>query len=112
MKLASRRRNLESVRKGFDRSPLLPEKAMNDDATVAYLFRCDDSDLFAITTDEAGRNLPKQIGFGGWHFEMEFPLGVQEPMPKALKPVLRGLRYVGYYIWREGEARNPSGTSQ
>jgi hypothetical protein len=87
---------------------------MNDNATVAYLFRCDDSDLFAITTDEAGRNLPNQIGFGGWHLEMEFPLGVQEPMPKALnpEPVLRGLRNVGYYIWREGEVRNPSGTSQ
>jgi hypothetical protein len=87
---------------------------MNEDATLAYLFQCDGGDLFAVTIDEAGGNLPKQTGFGGRHLLLAFPLGVQEPMPRAIdpEPVLRGIHTAGYYIWREGAVRNPPGTSQ
>ena len=87
---------------------------MNEDSTIAYLFQSDDSDLFAVTIDEVGLNLPREIGLGSWQLQMAFPLGVREPMPRALnpEPVLRGIRNVGYYIWQEGKVRNPSGTSQ
>jgi hypothetical protein len=28
------------------------------------------------------------------------------------EPVLRGIKSVGYFVWREGPVRNPRGTSQ
>jgi hypothetical protein len=83
------------------------------DASIAHLFRCDVELLFAVSTDESGRNLPTRNCLQGWEYVQPFALGVHEAMPRAIdpEPVLRGLRAVGYYIWREGH-RNPSGTTQ
>jgi hypothetical protein len=84
------------------------------DAAEAYLFECDCEPLFAITRDPTGSNLPLRTCPEGWQFNSSFPLGVREAMPRAIdpEPVLRGLRAVGYYIWREGYGRNPPGTTQ
>lgn len=85
------------------------------DSDTAYLFECDSEErLFAISTDSGGANLPSRTCPAGWRFKMAFQLGMREAMPLAMdpEPVLRGLRSVGYYVWREGAIRNPSGTSQ
>jgi hypothetical protein len=83
------------------------------DASMAHLFKCDAEPLFAVSVDETGSNLPRRSCPVGWQYVEPFALGVHEAMPRALdpEPVLRGLRAVGYYIWREGY-RNPSGTTQ
>jgi len=82
------------------------------DATEAYLFECGCDQLFAVSDDQTGANLPPHLCLEGWQFKLSFALGVREAMPIAIapEPVLRGLRSVGYYIWRVG--RNPSGTTQ
>ena len=79
------------------------------DASYAHLFKCDEEKLFAVSMDGTGRNLPEQA----WRYIEAFALGIHEAMPRAVdpEPIMRGLRTVGYYIWREGH-RNPSGTSQ
>ena len=84
------------------------------DAVEAYLFDCDCEPLFAITRDPTGANLPHGSCLVGWRLRSTFALGVREAMPLAInpEPVLRGLRGDGYYIWREGHVRNPSGTTQ
>ena len=81
------------------------------DTLEAYLFRCDDNGLYAITLDPAGANLPRNPCPDGWRFQRSFPLGVQQPVPAAIspEPILRGLRDPGYFVWGEGL---PHGTSQ
>jgi hypothetical protein len=88
--------------------------AADTDAEDAYLFECDCEPLFAITRDATGSNLPPRSCPQGWRFNSAFALGVREVMPRTInpEPVLRGLRAVGYYIWREGYVRNPLGTTQ
>jgi hypothetical protein len=56
---------------------------MNEEATQAFLFGCDDSELFAVTIDREGSNLPIKPAFGSWRLLQSFLLGVQEPMPSA-----------------------------
>jgi hypothetical protein len=85
------------------------------DKEEAYLFECGRDDrLFAISTDPGGSNLPTHTCPGQWRFKAALQLGVHEAMPRAIdpEPILRGLRNVGYYVWREGAVRNPTGTSQ
>ena len=83
------------------------------DTAIAHLFQCDAEPLFAVSVEETGSNLPTPSCFEGWQYVEPFALGVHEAMTRAIdpEPVMRGLRAVGYYIWREGY-RNPSGTSQ
>ena len=88
--------------------------AADIDAEDAYFFECACEPLFAVTLDATGSNLPLRACPCGWRFNWAFALRVREGMPRAIdpEPVLRGLRAVGYYIWREGYGRNPSGTAQ
>ena len=74
------------------------------DSQEAFLFRCDDNGLFAVSIDRLGSNLPCNSCPEGWRLERAFALGVQEPVPAPIppEPILRGVRSVGYYIWREG----------
>jgi hypothetical protein len=82
------------------------------DAEQAYLFRCGDGSLWAISYDEDGANLPRSSCPEGWQLMEAFSIGVREAMPLAIdpEPVLRGLWASGYYVWREGS--NPRGSSQ
>jgi hypothetical protein len=86
----------------------------HDGVTEAYLFVCGDEPLFAVSWDHSGANLPQRMCPEGWRFKLAFALGVQEVLPFNMspEPILRGLRSVGYYVWREGYGCNPSGTSQ
>jgi hypothetical protein len=86
----------------------------DDDPTLAYLFQCDDNGLFAISNDPTGKNIPRDTCPEGWRLKSEFTLGARETLPIAIdpEPILRGIRRLGYYIWREGLVKNPYGTSQ
>ena len=84
------------------------------DVRAAYLFQCGNEQLFAVTLDKTGANLPRSSCTQGWLVRKEFRLGVQEPVPAAIspEPILRGITAKGYYIWRGGNANQPKGTSQ
>jgi hypothetical protein len=71
------------------------------DFRPAYLFRCGDSNLCAITRDDAGKNLPKHECEDGWRLLQGFSLGVQEPVPASVDPekVMAALDARGFYIW-------------
>ena len=81
------------------------------DALQAYLFQCDDERLFAVSLLPSGSNIPRSACADGWRFKAAFALGVHFPVPASIdpEPILRGIRALGYYIWREG---TPHGTSQ
>jgi hypothetical protein len=78
----------------------------------AYLFQWEGTDLFAITIDPSGGNLPRPEA-GEWNSRGEVVLGVRDPLPVPIdpEPVLRGLRATGFFTWRLDRTR-PFGTSQ
>jgi hypothetical protein len=84
------------------------------DARAAYLFFCPSTNRYGVTLDKSGSNLPQQGCDAGWQLQAEFPLGIHEalPVPMDPEPVLRGIKSVGYFVWRESPVRNPRGTSQ
>ena len=75
---------------------------MMSDTRTAYLFRYRSDDLFAVTHDATGRNIPRTTCTGGWLLTRQFELGVDEKVPAPImpEPIMRGIRNVGYYIWR------------
>ena len=77
---------------------------MRDDAQTAYLFQCGDEELFAVSADKAGTNIPRSSCTQGWLLRQEFQLGRQDPVPTTIspEPVLRSITDKGYYIWRAG----------
>ena len=85
--------------------------AGDDDARTAYVFRCGESDLYAITLEEIGSNLPKCQH--RWRRTQQFALGVREvvPLPLSPEPILRGIMKDGFFLWRDAPS-NPHGTSQ
>jgi len=84
------------------------------DAQTAFLFQCGAEQLFAVSFDRTGVNIPRSTCTQGWLLKEEFLLGVQEPVPAAIspEPILRGIRAKGYYMWRSGNTNQPKGTSQ
>jgi hypothetical protein len=76
---------------------------MRDDAQTAYLFQCGDEELFAVSPDKGGTNIPRSSCTQGWLLRQEFQLGAQAPVPTAIspEPVLRSITDKGYYIWRD-----------
>ena len=89
----------------------MPDDPWLDDAKTAFLFQCGESDLFAVSLDKTGANIPAADCIEGWQRRDVFRLGVQEAMPVTIspEPVLRGLEADGYFIWRKGSI---FGTSQ
>jgi hypothetical protein len=79
---------------------------MHGDAQAAYLFQCGDEELFAVSPDKAGTNIPRSSCTHGWVLllRQEFKLGVRNPVPAAIgpEPILRNILDKGYYIWRAG----------
>ena len=82
----------------------MTDDPMHDDATTAYLFQCGESDLFAVSHDPTGANIPRAQCAQGWLVRDKFRLGVREPMPASIEPepVIRGIAADGYYVWRRG----------
>jgi hypothetical protein len=78
------------------------------EAPTGYLFQCkNDAALFAVSLQSNAGNIPPSTAwYGGWRLHSEFALGLDEPAPAEIdmNPVLRGVRTVGYYVWRNGLA--------
>ena len=81
------------------------------DARPAHLFQS--GDLYAVSLDPTGSNIPTKGCYEPWQHVTEFELGVHEAVPAAMnpEPILRGIRAFGYYVWRDGTAK-PTGTTQ
>jgi hypothetical protein len=88
--------------------------ALDNDTRAAYLFRCGDTDLYAISLDPQGRNIPVADCKYTWRLEASFRLGVHEPVPIAIdpEPILRGISAEGYFVCRQANTSKPHGTSQ
>jgi hypothetical protein len=76
---------------------------MQRDAKTAYLFQCDGEELFAVSPDKAGANIPRSSCTRGWLLQHEFQLGAQDPVPGLIapEPIIRSINDKGYYIWRD-----------
>jgi hypothetical protein len=77
---------------------------MSGDARTAYLFQCDGEDLFAVTPEKSGANIPRSSCTQGWLLRQEFRLSAQDPVPAPIRSetIIRGMNAMGYYIWRVG----------
>src|SRR5262245_25238428 len=64
---------------------------MSDDALVVYIFQCASDDLFAVTRDMTGANLPQASCEQGWILRDRVLLGEYASIPAP----------IGYYIWRD-----------
>jgi hypothetical protein len=64
---------------------------MSDDVLDAYIFRCAGDDLFAVSNDMTGANLPRASCPRGWILRNKSQPGQQASVPDP----------VGYYIWRD-----------
>ena len=66
--------------------------AGDEDARPAHLFRC--GDLYAVSIDPTGANIPRNGCYEIWKHVTEFQLGVHEVVPAPInpEPILRGIR--------------------
>jgi len=64
---------------------------MSDDALVVYIFQCASDDLFAVTGDMTGANLPRASCAQGWILRDKFLVGEYASIAAP----------IGYYIWRD-----------
>jgi hypothetical protein len=84
---------------------------MPDTLRTAYLFQCKDDDLYAVSLDSTGANIPRSPCTDGWQFCEEFELGryASVPAPVMAEPILKGILDYGYYVWRgwSGSSRRP-----
>jgi hypothetical protein len=85
---------------------------MEDTVHTAYLFQCQGEDLYAVSHDKSGTNIPRSPCTEGWHFCDEFKLGrgIPVPAPILAEPILRGISDHGYYVWRgwSGSTKRPT----
>lgn len=89
----------------------MTDDPLHDDARTAFLFQCSEGDLFAVSLDKTGANIPTALCIEGWRLRDTFRLGVHEALPIAMAPelILRGIKADGYCIWQKDEIH---GTSQ
>jgi len=75
---------------------------MPEDARTAYLFQCTGENLFAVSHDRTGSNIPRTACTLGWTFTEKFQLGVYDRVPAGVMPesILQGIASSGYFIWR------------
>lgn len=76
---------------------------MHSEAQTAYLFQCRDEELFAVSSDRTGANIPRSSCTRGWQLRQEFQLSTQDPIPAPIEPlpIIRAIGDKGYYIWRD-----------
>lgn len=76
---------------------------MLGDVRTGYLFQCGDEDLFSVSLDKAGANIPRSSCTQGWLLRKEFQLDAHNPVPATIgaDPVTRGINAKGYYTWRD-----------
>jgi hypothetical protein len=75
---------------------------MQDAARTVYLFQCRGEDLYAVSTNRSGHNIPRSPCSQGWQFCETFLLSRDGPVPAPIlaTPILRGILDRGYYVWR------------
>ncbi len=68
---------------------------------AAHIFESVDGHRLGFTADPLGANLPAPRM---WLFKRSFELAADRSVPANVppEPILRGLRDVGYYVWRKG----------
>ena len=85
---------------------------MHDTLQTAYLFKCEGEDLYAVSRDMTGRNIPRSSCTQGWRLCDTFQLGRYAPVPAPIlaEPILKGILDHGYYIWRgwSGSSKRPA----
>ena len=81
---------------------------MADASVTAYLFQCEGEDLYAVSHDITGGNIPRSPCTQGWRFCQEFQLARHLPVPAPIlpEPILKGIADVGYYVWRGWSGRS------
>jgi len=82
---------------------------VTETSRTAYLFQCEGEDLYAVSHDITGANIPRSPCTLGWRFCEAFELGqrLAVPAPVMAEPILKGIADVGYYVWR-GWSDGPS----
>jgi len=77
---------------------------MPGDTRTAFLFQCDGEELFAVSPEKGGANIPRSSCTQGWLLRRAFRLGLHDPVPEEISPlpILRSITEKGYYIWRSG----------
>jgi hypothetical protein len=83
-----------------------------DTSRTAYLFQCTSEDLYAVSYDITGGNIPRSPCSRGWRLCEEFQLGLGTPVPAPIMPapILKGIADSGYYVWRgwsSGSSKRP-----
>lgn len=85
---------------------------MEDPVQAVYLFQCQGEDLYAISNDKSGGNIPRSPCTSGWQFCEAFLLGRDRPVPAPIlpSPILKGILDRGYYVWRgwSGSTERPA----
>ena len=86
---------------------------MPDTARTAYLFQCKDEDLYAVSHDITGANIPRSPCTRGWVLCEAFQLGRRASLPAPImaEPVMHGIADRGYYVWRGwsgGSSKRPA----
>jgi hypothetical protein len=85
---------------------------MPNTSRTAYLFQCKGEDLYAVSHDITGGNIPRSPCTLGWRLCEEFQLGPGAPVPAPImpEPILKGIAVRGYYVWRgwsSGSSKRP-----
>jgi hypothetical protein len=85
---------------------------MPETPRTAYLFQCEGDDLYAVSHDITGSNIPRSPCTLGWRLCEQFQLGrhLAVPAPILPDPILKGIADVGYYVWRgwsSGSSKRP-----
>ena len=85
---------------------------MPNTSRTAYLFKCKGEDLYAVSHDITGGNIPRSPCTLGWRLREEFQLGPRAPVPAPImpEPILKGIADRGYYVWRgwsSGSSKRP-----
>ncbi len=94
-------RNVQQARAACGQFIAAARKAQD---LIGTMVQCGDEELFAVSSDKAGRNIPRSSCTQGWLLRQEFELGRQHPVPVPIgpEPVLRSITDKGYYLWRAG----------
>jgi hypothetical protein len=76
---------------------------MRGELQTAYLFQCREEELFAVSSDKTGANLPRSSCTQGWELRQEFQLNTQDPIPVPIEPlpIICAMGDKGFYIWRD-----------
>ena len=67
---------------------------VSNNAQTAYLFQCGGEELFAVSPDKAGANIPRISCTQRWLLRQEVQFGDEDWVRSAITAK-------GYYIWRD-----------